>query len=266
MYRLNRIMLVALASLLFVSCYKQELIPFKKAGKKLKDCSPSYFVGVPAGEEAEPFTAFTKEFGTDGKVTQVIAPDLQLTLSDSLKLDLHYSTTNIYFTNNSIPEDTVITAVFDNQGKLVKMIGRDGYNFATTEYLYTKNRLSSIKVFGIESNFVYDDKGNVIKYQSTATGGLDNTEFEYDRSVTVTDQLYIDYVAGWVYNMFTLSQIMNWTPDLKPVNKRTRAKIYFDQSEVWYDVEFTDHRFDGQGRLISYNAGPYKMMLGWNCR
>lgn len=266
MHRLTRIALVALASLMFTSCYKQSLIPFKKVDKKAKGCTTSYFYGMPAGEGQDFFTGFTKQFNADGLVTQVTAPDFQLNLSDSVTLDLHYATPAIYFTNHTIPGDTVITAEFNPQGKLVKMTGKEGYNFSTTEFFYTANRLSSIRVFGVESNFIYDDKGNVIKYQSAALGGLDNTEFEYDLSVKVTDQLYIDYVAGWIYNTFTLSQIMNWTPDLKPVNKRTRAKIYFDQSEVWYDVAFTDHTFDAGGRLTSYNAGPYKMHLGWNCK
>jgi len=115
-------------------------------------------------------------------------------------------------------------------------------------------------------NFVYDSKGNVIRFESDNEGGLDNFEFQYDLSVKVTSQLYIDYVAGWIYNTFTLSQIMNWTPDLSPRNKRTHTRILFNKTEPWYDVEFTDHTFDADGRLTSYLAGGYKMYETWNCK
>ena len=115
-------------------------------------------------------------------------------------------------------------------------------------------------------NFVYDGRGNVIRYESESAGGMDNYEFQYDLSVKVTSQLYIDYLAGWVYNTFTLSQIMGWTPDLNPRNKRTHARILFDKTDPWYDVELTDHTFDAEGRLTSYIAGGYKMYQTWNCK
>lgn len=267
MLRVRLPLCVILTSFLFASCYKAEVLPFKKPTKALKGCTAASFFGVPAGE-SDFLNGFTKQFDGNGRVSQVVAPSFGLILSDSLRMNLAYGTNTVFFVTATM--DTVLRAYFNPAGKLQKIEGQDDYGgelgFPTTEYLYTNNRLSSIKVFNTEMKFQYDAKGNVTKYTSDNEDGLDNYVFSYDLTQKVGKQIYIDYVAGWIYNTFTLSQIMDWTPDLSPAYKRTHATILFNKTEPWYDVEFTDHTFDSQGRLTSYLAGEYKMFITWNCK
>lgn len=264
---MNRLSITASLLLIFlVSCYKPELVQFKKVSKPPKGCNVSSFYGQPYGEDGEPFHGFTKMYDSQGRVVQVVAPLFSLILSDSIRLNVVYFDHAVKFVNDANSADTVITAQFNNQGQLIRMTGNTDYSLATTDYTYTSHKLSSISVGSVVLRFVYDGKGNVIRYESDNEGGLDNFEFQYDLSVKVTKQLYIDYIAGWIYNTFTLSQIMDWTPDLTPRNKRTHARILFDKTDPWYDVEFTDHTFDADGRLTSYLAAGYKMYQTWNCK
>jgi len=265
MYRLP--IVVTLISILFFSCYKPELLQFKKAGSSPKGCNASSFFGIPSTEEGSAFNGFTKTYDSKGRITEVVAPIFSLILADSIRLKVvYYSKEKVKFVNTA-NSDTIITATFNNQGRLIQMEGNNDYSFANTDFIYNSNRLSSINlIFGVTVNFQYDSKGNVIRYKSDNEGGLDNAIFTYDLSVKVVDQMYVDYIAGWIYNTFTLAQIMGWTPDLNPGYKRTHATILFDKTDPWYDVEFTDHTFDAQGRLTSYLAGEYKMIQVWNCK
>ncbi|HSB91592.1 MAG TPA: hypothetical protein VLC28_00685 [Flavitalea sp.] len=265
MYRLRLSIIVFTISVLLYSCYKPELIPFKKAAKAAKGCNASSFSGVSAAVDGTPFNGFTKVYDAQGQVIEVVAPIFSLVLDDSIRLKVIYFTHQVKFVNAANTSDTVITASFNNQGRLIQMTGSG--EFANTDFIYTSNRLSSINlIFDVTVNFEYDSKGNVIRYRSDSGGGLDNAIFTYDLLTKVKDQIYIDNTAGWIYNTFTLAQIMDWTPDLKPRYKRTHATILFDKTDPWYDVEFTDHTFDSQGRLTSYLAGEYRMTQTWNCK
>jgi hypothetical protein len=213
------------------------------------------------------FNGFTKQYDAQGQVTEVVAPIFELILSDSIRLKVIYFPHQVKFVNIANTADTVVTANFNNQGKLIGMTAHNDYSFATTDFIYTHNQLSSIQLpFGLNVRFEYDSKGNVTRYRSDSGGGLDNAIFSYDLSVKVKEQIYVDYIAGWIYNTFTLAQIMDWTPDLSPKYKRTHATILFDKTDPWYDEEFTDHTYDAQGRLTSYLAGEYKMIQTWNCK
>ena len=265
MYRFRLSLAIFMICISFLSCYKPELVPFKKASNAAKGCNASSFFGLSSTEGGYPFNGFTKVYDAQGKVTEVVAPIFSLILSDSIRLKVIYFPHQVKFVNAANTTDTVITASFNNQGRLIQMTGND--YFANTDFIYTSNRLSSINlIFDVTVNFEYDSKGNVIRYQSDNGGGLDNAIFTYDLSVKVNEQIYVDPVAGWIYNTFTLAQIMGWTPDLTPKYKRTHATILFDKTDPWYDVEFTEHTFDAQGRLTSYLAGEYRMTQTWNCK
>jgi hypothetical protein len=267
MYRFRLSLILIIISISLFSCYKPELIPFKKAINAAKGCNASSFVGLSSSEGGLPFNGFTKIYDVEGKVTEVVAPIFSLFPGDSIRLNVIYFPHQVKFVNAANTADTVITAIFNNQGRLIQMLGNTDYSFANTDFVYTSNRLSSINlIFDVTVNFQYDEKGNVIRYQSDNGGGLDNAIFTYDLSVKVNEQIYIDYIAGWIYNTFTLAQIMDWTPDLNPKYKRTHAQILFDKTDPWYDVEFTEHSFDAQGRLTSYLAGEYRMTQTWKCK
>jgi hypothetical protein len=267
MYRSRLSLVVVILSISLLSCYKPELVPFKKASNAAKGCNASSFFGLSSSEDGLPFNGFTKTYDADGKVTEVVAPIFSLILSDSIRLKVIYFPHEVKFVNAANTADTVITASFNNQGRLIQMVGNRDYSYANTDFIYTSNRLSSINlIFDVTVNFQYDEKGNVIRYQSDNEGGLDNAIFTYDLTTKVNEQIYIDDIGGWIYNTFTLAQIMDWTPDLTPKYKRTHTQILFDKTEPWYDVEFTDHTFDAHGRLTSYLAGGYRMTQTWTCK
>lgn len=250
------------------SCYKPGMgidALAKKIDGQLKGCQTQSFFGVTSDPETVALNGFTKKFDVLGRVVEVTAPEFGLVLSDSLYLLVKYGLDKVYFINKLVPADTVSTAQFNNKGQLQVIYGNPDYNFPTTEFKYVSNKLSSIDAFGVTLDFVFDGNGNVIKYVGNQGGGLNDYEFSYDLSVKVKDQIYIDFLAGWIYNNFTLAQIMGWTPDLTPKNKRTHARIFFDKTEIWYDEPITNHTFDATGRLTSYEVGVYTMYTQWRC-
>lgn len=260
--------LFALLTICLVGCNKadykitNEEVPGAKLDKKLKGCTSSSLYGVDNGDYYNPFR---KTFDESGRVTMIVAPEFALGLLDSLFLQVHYGDNIVYFINQNDLTDTVSTAVFNQQGKLQVIYGTDKHSFSTTEFFYTGNKLTSIETFGIVMEFQYDANGNVISYTGSGEDGLDDYEFTYDLSTEIKQQVYVDFVAGWIYNNFTLAQIMGWTPDLNPVNKRTNTKIYYDNTDIWYNTNITDHVVDADGKLISYKLGGYQMYLSWTC-
>lgn len=267
MKRINFLLLMMCAVLLG-SCYKPGLGLEglgKKIDKQLNGCQAASFFGVSDDPENIVLNGFTKKFDAIGRIVEVTAPEFGLILSDSLHLLVRYGLDKVYFINKLVPSDTVSTAQFNNKGQLQIIYGSPEYNFPTTEFNYVSNRLSSIEAQGVKLDFEFDSKGNVTKYVGDTDGGLHDYEFSYDLSVKVKDQVYMDFLAGWIYNNFTLAQIMGWTPDLTPKYKRTHARIYFDKTEIWYDEDITNHTYDATGRLISYDVGIYTMHTQWRC-
>lgn len=267
MKRMNFLLLLA-CGVFMGSCYKPGM-GFDAIGKKtdgqIKGCQTQSFFGVSGDPETVALNGFTKKFDALGRVVEITAPEFGLILSDSLFLLVRYGVDKVFFINKLVPADTVSTAQFNNKGQLQVIYGHPDYSFPTTEFNYISNKLSSIEAFDVTLDFVFDNNGNVINYVGNQDGGLNDYEFAYDLSVKVKDQIYIDFIAGWIYNNFTLAQIMGWTPDLTPRNKRTHTTIYFDKTDVWYDEEITNHIFDATGRLISYEVGEYTMYTEWRC-
>src|SRR6478609_3035694 len=167
MYRYRLPIVVILISILFFSCYKPELVQFKKASSPPKGCNASSFFGIPSTEEGTAFNGFTKTYDSKGRITEVVAPIFSLILADSIRLKVvYYSKDEVKFVN-AANSDTVITARFNNQGRLIQMAGNNDYSFANTDFIYSSNRVSSSNlIFDLSVNFQYDTKGNVIRYQS----------------------------------------------------------------------------------------------------
>lgn len=259
----------AVLTIFLAGCNKADLsigneeVPTVKPDKKLKGCTPASLYGYDGDAYYNPFR---KTFDELGRVTMVVAPEFGLWLLDSLFLQVHYGRNIVYFINNNNLTDTVSTAVFNSQGQLQVIYGTEAHSFPTTEFFYTGNKLTSISTSSIVMEFQYDANGNVISYTGSGEGGLDDYEFTYDLTSTIEHQVYVDYVAGWIYNNFTLAQIMGWTPDLNPVNKRIQTKIYYDNTDVWYNATISDHVVDADGKLTSYILGGYQMTLNWTCR
>src|SRR5688572_592982 len=118
MYRLKLSLVLAIISLSLLSCYKPELIPFKKASNAAKGCNASSFFGL--STSGSQFSGFTKVYDAEGKVTEVVAPIFSLTLSDSIRLKVIYLPHEVKFVNAANTADTVITAIFNNQGRLIQ--------------------------------------------------------------------------------------------------------------------------------------------------
>ena len=261
--------IICLLCFCFSGCYKAQVsntedeVPGKKLNKKLNGCVTASLYGTSSGSF---FNPFRKTFDANGVVNMIVAPEFGLGLSDSLFLNVHYGSNKVYFINQSDPTDTVSTAVFNPQGQLQVIYGTEAHSFPTTVFNYTGRKLTSIETFSITMDFEYDANGNVVRYVGSGEGGLDDYEFTYDMTTTIDQQIYVDQIAGWIYNNFTLAQIMGWTPDLNPVNKRTHSRIYFDNTEVWYDEDITGHVVDADGKLTSYQQGGYQMQVGWTCR
>jgi len=125
---------IILLAVTFVSCYKAEVIPFRKVSKPPKGCNASSFYGQSYAEEGDPFHGFTKQYDSEGRVTEVVAPMFSLVLADSIRMRLVYYDHEVKFVNNANPADTVLTAVFNNQGRLIRLTGNSAYEFARTEY------------------------------------------------------------------------------------------------------------------------------------
>src|SRR5688572_6112758 len=137
MYRFRLLLAVIILSVSLFSCYKPELVPFKKASKAAKGCNASSFFGLPSTAEGTPFNGFTKQYDADGKVTEVVAPIFGLVLTDSIRLKVVYFPHQVKFVNAANTADTVITAGFNSQGKLIQMTGNNDYSFANTDFIYT---------------------------------------------------------------------------------------------------------------------------------
>lgn len=259
----NFIGLISLFVIVLIGCSKQDFkdsgeeVPAVKLDKKLQGCVSASLYGEGSGST---FNPFRKTFDDLGRVTMVVAPDFEQGLADSLFLMLHYGKNVIYFINQNNISDTVSTAIFDNQGRLQAMLGSQFSSFPTTEFFFSNKKLSSITTVGTNMSFVYDANGNVIRYEGEFV-----YEFTYDLNTWIDQQVYVDAAGGWILNNFFLAQIMGWTPDLDPVNRRTHTRISSIDGE-FYNVDITDHVVDADGKLTNYTLGGYQMNLDWACR
>ena len=95
----------------------------------------------------------------------------------------------------------------------------------------------------------YDNYGNVLSHGTT--------RYQYDYSKKPRQQFYCDDFMG-ADESFYLLQYLGYFPELNnPVNLRTYT--YTEE----FSGPLTDHQFDGEGRLISYEFESSPVTITW---
>lgn len=178
-------------------------------------------------------------------------------------------------TNKGPLADTVVRITINNDGRVKSCIANselfpDGLplnnsldTLVTEEYIYRDNRVLAVKSYYSGSDpetridsLTYDKYGNVLSFESNS--------YQYDYTRKAKQQFYcMDYMGGdWP---FYLLQYLGFFPEVtSPVNIR----IYMRGSGDYYG-SLTNHKFDSEGRLVSYdfggtNPGPPITVI-WNC-
>jgi hypothetical protein len=248
--------LIAFTLLLFAGCKKHDYCP------KPPDTETCDLVQVieTSGFKDNPYTNTRFRKGYDpvtGKANRIVVGLFQLSLIDSISLLLKYSGNDVYFISEANASDTVLTATF-NAGRLVKMTEGNAPNerLGTVAFSYGSARLSNIH-FEFAGGFDlvpgYDAYGNVTELvdPSDMNGSY---YYTYDVSVTATHQFYSDEFLGDAYNSLYLAQFMRWLPDLEPVSKRLTSRIALSDDYDLYSADLTNHVYDADGKLLSYQA------------
>lgn len=267
--------------LLLISCKKHD---YCDGPPKSESCdlmqSLVYMLGEPdpeTGEESPAtFSQYRKEYDGNGQVSKVVAGLYTLRLYDSVTLLLRYNGSTVSFVDAAQPGDTLTTATFDAQHRLVKMtngnVAEDDNPFSTTEFYYGGSRLSGFKIVytGGITHLSYDANGNIVRMYRDEDSAYAGTFFTYDLSVAAKRQFYSDHFVNGGENALYLAQFLGWLPDLEPLNQRTYWKIVFNDDNPADDIPpyvflegYEDsHVYDGDGNLVSYN-GSYTNI--WSC-
>ena len=133
--------------------------------------------------------------------------------------------------------------------------------FATSameHYVYKNYRLIAIKSGYTGDPFTqkaidslkYDQFGNILSFN--------NNSFQYDYSRKAKQQFYCeDFMGGGVQPFYVL-EYLGFFPE---VNSPTNIMIY--KSNAVFQSALTNHQFDGQGRLISYDSQTGPTTITW---
>jgi len=262
--RFSLAILVAVCLFSLFSCSKKELFPLFAASKNFTGCDVMDFAPA-AGLDVH---GFSKTYDpVTGLINKVTTPLFSIVPESSITLDVKYALGNVYFLKSGT-NDTILIAEFSQFGRVDKIQPGSSPNavLPKTTFGYTANFLTSIKTSGSTSFVTYDNVGNVKTIKDPHSQGLEDVEYTYDYNTVIKNQFYLDQTRGWIWNTFTLAQVMGWLPELVPASKRIHTKILFTNSDVWEDSDLTDHEVDAEGRLTSYKNGDSKWNLQWYCR
>jgi hypothetical protein len=254
---------VCLCGLLF-SCSKKELFPFFAASKNFVGCDVMELI-PPDGES---LYGFSKTYDpVTGLINKVTTPLYSIVPADFITLDVEYAFGKVYFLKSGT-NDTALIAEFNQFGRVDKIQPGSSPSdvLPKTTFGYTANFLTSITTKGSTSFVAYDNVGNVKTIRDPHSQGLEDVEYTYDYNTVIKKQFYLDPIRGWIWNTYTLAQVMGWLPELVPVNKRIHTKILFTNTDVWEDAELTAHQLDEEGRLVSYRNGDLTWGINWYCR
>ena len=223
-----------------------------------------------SGDKDGSVSRYRKEYDpSTGKVSKVVVGLFTFCLGDSISLIPKYDGNDIHFVREDNENDTVITATFDGNNRLLKLTQGNAPHFqlASMLFSYSSNRLLKLH-FAFSSDFTfdlvptYDANGNVTKLiDPTGTG--QSYFYTYDLSVRATQQFYSDDFEGDGYNSMYMAEFMGWLPDLEPVNKRTHVRLVTGDYEI-ADADLADHIYDASGKLLSYQSGATFTNI-WNC-
>jgi hypothetical protein len=176
-------------------------------------------------------------------------------------------------TNKGNIPDTVARITLNNEGRAESCAANpelvpdfESKTAVTEYYLYKSHRIVSIKsvfnqitppnTFIDIDTLIYDNYGNILSCR-------DNS-YQYDYSRKAKQQFYCDDImdGGDADEPFYLLQYLGFFPEVtSPVNIRTRA-----QNQVFSQGYLTNHQFDAEGKLISYDYFIPHITIVWNCK
>jgi len=164
--------------------------------------------------------------------------------------------------------DTAVRIFLNNQGRPlsceINAATNDSHGDSYGElnkFVYKNNRLIAIKTtrfseyYPLEStdSLHYDNDGNILSFSQNS--------YQYDLHRKARQQFYCDDLMGST-DGFYIMQYLGFFPEVtSPTNVRTYVNA------VLFVGNVTDHRFDADGKLISYVfRGPNPTTITWHCK
>lgn len=202
---------------------------------------------------------FAKTYDASGNyVKEINAAFNNVALPNAIRhyrLRLEYRPRVIYFIRMEAPFDTVVTALFNHQGRVIQTNSKN--EVVENKFEYRNNRLFSIfwrstAPFAKTDTCVYDKFGNILSIAEGNAYGRTGYFYEYDYSRKARQQYYMEELRN-INNDFTLMVYMGFFPELNPVHLRTAARMG-EESVYTFNYFAFNHVFDSKGRLIKYTV------------
>jgi hypothetical protein len=279
-------LLVIAVSAIFLSCTKNDLgnLPFLN-GQRINDVAeydlPYYNIASKGSAPLSGPFLFKKIYDPYSHVVKEIDCSFFNNTSSNdvgaYQLLVVQSGRRLLFLNKKIANDTLMKVDFNSQGRVQSFIStfpvseENSYTPLTNTYTYKNNRLLSLTFSGkvawggnigderdYTDTFKYDTYGNVLSRTSYLT-------YSYDYTKKATQQCCIDDYMDF-NNGFYLLQYMGLFPELtSPVNIRVFSGNPLLTGQFW-NINFSDHQFDKEGRLISYSTNGGTATIVWNSK
>lgn len=173
---------------------------------------------------------------------------------DSLQKNPPDTTVRIYLNSKGRPDSCVGTNALDPDA--------GGRPPESTYYFYKDNRLQVVRNVLLNGGPIPTSGGDTIHYDKYGNpSSFGENSYQYDYTRTAKQQFYCDdYMGG--DDEFYLLQYLGYFPEVtSPVNIRIRV-VTLDVTEGF---PLSNHQFDAQGRLISYEyTGAAPITITWN--
>jgi len=259
--------------LMLIACQKHDPCPKPSKEETTCDLVKSILINI-STDYNDTFSQYRKVYDAYSRVSKVVAGIFVLALDDSVTLALAYKGSTVYFLDVKRPSDTFLIARFDSRNRLARIepgnVNTMYEDFETDTFTYSGDRLTGYSTFvandgdpyEFTTRLTYDGNGNIIHMGEDDSTGMFYT---YDLSATAMRQFYSDDFHFNVLNSFYLAEFMGWLPDLMPVNKRLTAKEIDPDNFELVDNTLSNHVYDDNGNLLSYEIRGYKYVNTWNC-
>ena len=288
----NLIVALALMAILFVpilSCQKDFIFNGKFLNPLEAGCQVAEYHNTLYDEFFPPKLPypFKKTFDPSGKIVKEIECFFQDDVSPSVitQPEFHHIFKidqvgrKVFLINKEVNKgdipDTVATITLNKKGRAESCKANieldPDFIFqrnVTEHYLYVNDRVIAIKSdyefpesslppgfnpYSTVDSIFYDTYGNLLFF-----GG---NSFQYDYNRRARQQFYCDDFIGGD-EPFYLLQYLGYFPEINsPPNVRIRV------DNVIFHGNLTNHQFDEEGRLISYEPGPgLQVTVMWNCK
>jgi hypothetical protein len=230
---------------------------------------------------------FLKKYDHTGKVKEIICTfneDLLPAYFLQFQLDLQVVPRGrvIYFitldtiTKNHSLDDTTAIAYLNAEGRPDSCVSRSRLSphfdvgpesVVKSYYHYKEGRLFVVNTntfdqygfrFGSKDTVRYDKFGNPLSIGKNT--GQENS-YQYDYTRQAKQQFYLD---DYMQNRgeFYLLQYLGYFPE---ITSPTNVRIWAANVDYSSGSPETNHQFDAQGRLISYNSVWGHATITWNC-